>query len=139
MDTAESIHMNLGLAFVKATKPTPLPLGEQLRIECWSLRRRVLLLLTDCHVMPATFTTVAIDAKSNPSILSETSSLSPRERSQTRSALKFITAQSIQIIEGAVVTHSNALSAFHYLKGIYVPMSHLSVDMEAIRHCRQSL
>jgi hypothetical protein len=65
--------------------------------------------------------------------------IKPRERSQTRSLLKFITAQSIQIIEGAVVTHSNALSAFHYLKGIYVPMSHLSVDMEAIRHCRQSL
>jgi hypothetical protein len=34
MDTAESIHMNLGSAFVKATKPTPLPLGEQLRVEC---------------------------------------------------------------------------------------------------------
>jgi hypothetical protein len=43
MDTAESIHMNLGLAFLKATKPTALPLGEQLRVECWSLRRRVLL------------------------------------------------------------------------------------------------
>jgi hypothetical protein len=43
MDTAESIHMNLGLAFVKATKPTALPLEEQLRVECWSLRRRVLL------------------------------------------------------------------------------------------------
>jgi hypothetical protein len=43
MDTAESIHMNLGLAFVKATKTTALPLGEQLRVECWSLRRRVLL------------------------------------------------------------------------------------------------
>jgi hypothetical protein len=34
MDTAESIHMNLGLAFVNMTKPTPLPLGEQLRVEC---------------------------------------------------------------------------------------------------------
>jgi hypothetical protein len=43
MDTAEAIYMNLGLSFVKATKPTPLPLGEQLRIECWCMRRRVLL------------------------------------------------------------------------------------------------
>jgi hypothetical protein len=87
--------------------------------------------LTDCHVVPAILTTVAIDAKSNPSILSETSSSSPRERSQTRSLLKFITGQSIQItcIEVAVVTHSNALSAFHYLKGVYVPMPRLSIDM----------
>jgi hypothetical protein len=33
MDTAESIHMNLGLAFVKATKPTPQRFGEPLRRE----------------------------------------------------------------------------------------------------------
>ena len=95
--------------------------------------------LTDCGVIAVILSTVAIDAKSNPNILSETSSLSPQERSQTRSLLKFITAQSIQIIEGAIVTHSNAFSAFHDLKGIYVLMSRLSVDMEAIHQCRQSL
>jgi hypothetical protein len=87
--------------------------------------------LTDC--------TVAIDAKSNQSILSGTYSLSPQGRYQTRSLLKFITALPIQIIEGAVVTHWNALSALHDLKGIYVLMSRLSVDMEAIHQCIQSL
>jgi hypothetical protein len=74
-----------------------------------------------------------MDAKSNPTILSETSVLTPQERSQARSLLRFITAQSIQIIEGAVVTHTNALSAFHDLKGVNVLMSRLSVEMDAIR------
>ena len=145
MDTAETIGMNLGLAFVKATKPTPLPLGEQLR-RALEFVDAVLTLtssvvsapsgtaaLTDCGLIPALLSTVAIDAKSNPSILSETSVLSPQERSQARSLLRFITAQSIQIIEGAVVTHTNALSAFHDLKGVDVLMSRLSVEMEAIR------
>jgi hypothetical protein len=83
--------------------------------------------------------TVATDAKSIPNILSETSSLSSQEWTQTRSLLKFIMAQSIQIIEGAIVTHSNAFSSFHDLKGIYVLMSRLSEDLEAIHQCRQSL
>ncbi len=87
--------------------------------------------LTDC--------TVAIGAKSNPSILSGTYSLSPQGRYQTRSLLKFSTALSISIIEGAGVTHWNTFSAFHDLKGIYVLMSRLSVDMEAVHQCRQSL
>jgi hypothetical protein len=94
--------------------------------------------LTDCGLIPALLSTVAIDAKSTPSILSEGSVLSAEERANARSLLRFITAQAIQIIEGSVVTHNNALSAFHDLNGVDVLTSRLSVEMEAIRQASSS-
>ena len=47
--------------------------------------------------------------------------------------LKFITAQAIQILEGACVTHNNALSAFHDLNGVDLLVNRLFVEIEFIR------
>jgi len=141
---ADEVAMDIGLAFVKVTKPESLPPGEQLR-RALEFVDAVLTLtslvvsapsgtaaLTECGLIPALLSTVAINAKSNPSILSEDSPLLQEERSRARSLLRFITAQSIQIIEGAVVTHNNALSAFHDLNGVDVLTSCLSVEMNDI-------
>ena len=145
MDATDAVGMDIGLAFVKATKPEPLPCGEQLRCALEFVDAVLTLTssvvsapsgtaaLTDCGLIPALLSTVAIDAKSTPGILSESSSLDPEERAHSCALLRFITAQSIQIIEGAVVTHTNALSAFHDLQGVDVLTSRLSVEMEMIR------
>ena len=43
--------------------------------------------------------------------------------------LKFISAQAIQILEGAIVTHNGALTAFHELKGVDILVQRLEVEV----------
>ena len=95
----DALPMDIGLAFVKATKPAPLPPGEQLH-RALEFEDAVLTLtsavvsapsgtasLTDCGLIPALLSTVAIDAQATPRILLERSSLDPEERSHGRSLL----------------------------------------------------
>ena len=55
------------------------------------------------------------------------------EESYSDSLMKFISAQAIQILEGAIVTHNNALSAFHELKGVDILVQRLNVEVEKVK------
>ena len=48
------------------------------------------------------------------------------EESYSDCLLKFISAQAILILEGAIVTHNSALSAFHQLKGVDILVRRLN-------------
>jgi hypothetical protein len=50
--------------------------------------------------------------------------------------LKFISAQAIQILEGAIVTHNSALSAFHELKGVDILIQRLRIEVEKVKLCQ---
>jgi hypothetical protein len=142
---ADAVSTDLGLAFVKATSPVSLPPGEQVR-RALEFVDSVLTLastvvsapsgtasLTDCGLIPALLSTVAIDSQKTPNILSENSCLDRDSLLHAQSLLRFVTAQSVQIIEGAIVTHNNALSAFHDLQGVDILVSRLSTEIDGIR------
>ncbi len=47
--------------------------------------------------------------------------------------MKFIFAQAIQILEGVIVTHSSALSAFHKMKGVDILVQRLTVKVDRVK------
>jgi hypothetical protein len=136
--------LELGLAFIRATKPPPLPqkVRQERALEfidaVLTLTSAVISVpsgtsaLTDCGIIPALVSTIALDSQmiknSNKSPFEEAN-----DESYSDSLLKFISAQAIQILEGAIVTHTNALSAFHELKGVDVLVQRLSSEVEIIR------
>ena len=136
----EAIAFEVGLAFVEATMPPPLPRVIQLE-RALEFIDSVLTLtsavvsnptgtsaLTDCGLIPALLTTVAID---HQELLNEVTSdsSSPSHMLRIRALLRFVTAQAVQILEGAIVTHNNALSAFHELQGVEVLTTRLSKEI----------
>lgn len=136
--------LELGLAFLRATKPPPLPrkIRQERALEfidaVLTLTSTVISVpsgtsaLTDCGIIPALVSTVALDSQMTKNS-NNSSFVEGSEESYSDSLLKFITAQSIQILEGAIVTHTNALSAFHELKGVDVLVQRLSSEVENIR------
>ena len=54
------------------------------------------------------------------------------EESYADILLKFISAQAIQILEGAIVTHSGVLSAFHELKGVDILVRRLHAPWSSL-------
>ena len=141
--------LELGLAFIRATKPPPLPkeIRQERALEfidiVLTLTSAVISVpsgtsaLTDCGIIPALVSTVALDSHK---INHPNSSLfaGANEESYSDSLLKFITAQAIQILEGAIVTHTNALSAFHELKGVDVLVQRLTSEVENVRKTSRS-
>ena len=99
--------------------------------------------LTDCGIIPALVSTIALDGQvARRSLLEDTEkkSSSPfctsrtgSEESYSDSLMKFISVQAIQILEGAIVTHNNALSAFHELKGVDILVQRLNVEVEKVK------
>jgi E3 ubiquitin-protein ligase HUWE1 len=145
----EAIAFEVGLAFVEATMPPPMSRIVQLE-RALEFIDAVLTLtsavvstpsgtsaLTDCGLIPALLTTVAVDSHSLVSGLVPSSS-STVEVFRIKSLLRFITAQAIQILEGAIVTHNNALSAFHDLQGVEVLTTRLSKEILGSRKEKQS-
>merc|ERR1711862_513268 len=57
--------------------------------------------------------------------------------SYSSSLLKFIIAQAIQILEGAIVTQGSALSAFHDLHGVELLVSRLFQEIKRIQRERK--
>lgn len=124
---------DIGLAFVEATSSPPAPRIVQLE-RALEFIDSVLTLtsaivstptgtsaLTDCGLIPALLATAAMDSRSFvKNTLPDSSSYPRDEIIRVESLLRFVTAQAIQILEGAIVTHNNALSAFHDLQGIEV-------------------
>jgi hypothetical protein len=152
-DRMKDLGLELGLAFLKATKPPPLPLREreeralEFIDSVLTLTSAVISVpsgtasLTDCGIIPALVSSIALDGQiartsvyqdepSSPFASSSTSSL---DESYSDCLLKFISAQAIQILEGAIVTHNSALSAFHELKGVDILVQRLSVEIERIK------
>jgi len=136
--------LELGLAFIRATKPPPLPrkIRQERALEfidaVLTLTSTVISVpsgtsaLTDCGIIPALVSTIALDSQMTKNS-NNSPSMEANEESYSSSLLKFITAQAIQILEGAIVTHTNALSAFHELKGVDVLVQRLSSEVENIR------
>jgi E3 ubiquitin-protein ligase HUWE1 len=86
--------------------------------------------LTDCGLIPALLTTVTVDTDIVlETLMRNTEGVSPHELSVVKALLRFVTAQAIQILEGAVVTNINALTSFHDLDGVDVLTSRLSREI----------
>ncbi len=126
----DELGLDLGLTFLEATKA---PTFEKKEREEKALEFVELVLslassivnvatgtaaLTDCGLVPALVSTIALT--SNMTRGGESQPLfgthDAFESKYCSSLLKFITAQAIQILEGAIVTHNPALVAFHDLK-----------------------
>lgn len=138
--------LHLGLAFVDAAQAPAAPRLVQLE-RALEFIDSVLTLtsaivstptgtsaLTDCGLIPALLTTAATDSQSFlQRSLPDFASYSQDDFLRVRSFSRFITAQAIQILEGAIVTHNNALSAFHDLQGVEVLTSRLSKEVSLTR------
>mmetsp|Transcript_9044 Transcript_9044/g.11092 ORF Transcript_9044/g.11092 Transcript_9044/m.11092 type:complete len:4662 (-) Transcript_9044:66-14051(-) len=131
----EDLDLSLGLAFLKATKAPPLPLHlqEERALEfidaVLTLTSAVVSVpsgtaaLTDCGLIPALVSTVALDSHDD----------SAMESGYSECLMKFITAQAIQILEGAIVTHTSALTAFHDLLGVDILVRRLHEEIERVK------
>lgn len=138
--------LELGLAFITATKPPPLPrkVRQERALEfidaVLTLTSAVISVpsgtsaLTDCGIIPALVSTIALDSQMMNNSKKRSPFVGANEDSYSDCLLKFISAQAIQILEGAIVTHTNALSAFHELKGVEVLVQRLHTEVEIIRH-----
>lgn len=148
-DSVMNIGIELGLAFLRATKPPPLPLKvrEERALEfidsILTLTSAVISVpsgtasLTDCGIIPALVSTIALDGQMARRLLPGDNVYgtndSEEEESYSVSLLKFISAQAIQILEGAIVTHNSALSAFHELKGVDILIQRLGIEVEKVK------
>lgn len=146
------IGIELGLAFLRATKPPPLPLKvrEERALEfidsILTLTSAVISVpsgtasLTDCGIIPALVSTIALDGQMARRLLPvdnvHGTNDNEEEESYSVSLLKFISAQAIQILEGAIVTHNSALSAFHELKGVDILIQRLGIEVEKVKLCQ---
>ena len=144
-ETAEdNLCIDIGLAFIEATSAPALPRFQQLEKALLFIDSVLTLTsaiistpsgtssLTECGLIPALLNTVSIHCdESITKIMPESSSASEMLRIQ--SLLRFIIAQAVQILEGAIVTHNNALSAFHNLKGVEVLTNRLSKEVLSVR------
>lgn len=140
----DAIAFEVGLAFVEATLPPPMSRIIQLELALKFIDSVLILTsavvstpsgasaLTDCGLIPALLTTVAIDSHEfiKRASVGTTSLI---EVTKIKSLLRFITAQAVQILEGAIVTHNNALSAFHDLHGVEVLTTRLFKEISESR------
>ena len=146
------IGIELGLAFLRATKPPPLPLKvrEERALEfidsILTLTSAVISVpsgtasLTDCGIIPALVSTIALDGQMARRLLPGDhvdGANESEEESYSVSLLKFISAQAIQILEGAIVTHNSALSAFHELKGVDILIQRLGIEVARMLPVRE--
>lgn len=137
---ADALSFEIGLAFVEAAAAPQIQRDVQLE-KALEFIESVLIItatvvstpsgtsaLTECGLIPALLTVVAIDTEKLVARAVSISSSSTQAR-RIESLLRFITAQAIQILEGAIVTHNNALSAFHGLQGVEVLTTRLSREI----------
>ena len=145
-DSVMDIGLELGLAFLRATKPPPMPLAvrEERALEfidfILTLTSSVISIpsgtasLTDCGIVPALVSTIALDGQMARRLLpGDKVDGTDNSESYSSSLLKFISVQAIQILEGAIVTHNSALSAFHELKGVDILIQRLGIEVEKVK------
>lgn len=135
--------MDIGLAFVEATMAPQPPRNIQV-LQALNMIDAVLTLtssvvaspsgtsaLTDCGLIPALLATVA--AETNQVFHRLISNATVEDERRIKALLRLVTAQAVQILEGAVVTHSHALTAFHDLQGVQVLTNRLTQEIEAAK------
>ena len=141
-DADDDVALDVGLAFLDAVRPPPISEKDQI-IRALQFVDTVLALtsavvsapsgtaaLTDCGIIPALLSTVALDSNSLPNILTRLNvNMTTSDQSRIHAQIRFVASQAIQIIEGAIVTHTNASSAFHDLNGVDILISRLQVEM----------
>ena len=154
--TPKDIGLELGLTFLKSTKPPPLPQTdrEERALEfidaVLTLTSAVVSVpsgtaaLTDCGIIPALVSTIALDSQiAQKTTIHESpfydASKGSSEESYSDCLLKFISAQAIQILEGAIVTHNNALAAFHELHGVDILVQRLNVEVKKVHSSPPSI
>ena len=146
------LGQELGMIFLQSTKAPELPRKER-EERALEFIDSVLTLtsavvsvpsgttaLTDCGIIPALVSTIALDSQivqkrtagGISSSLFVGSDDNDEKESYSECVLKYITAQAIQILEGAIVTHTNALSAFHELKGVDILVQRLNLEMKRV-------
>jgi len=138
-DIDMDLDLDLGMAFLEATKPPALPLEIQ-EERSLEFTDAVLTLtsalvsvpsgtaaLTDCGLIPALISTLAHHGRSNKDSNKST------QVSYSECLRKFITAQAVQILEGAIVTHNSALTAFHELNGVDLLVGRLNEEIGLIK------
>jgi len=96
--------------------------------------------LTDCGLIPALVQTVSRDFETAKSVSKKSPFTTPpgdegnsRGTAYVDGLLKFVSAQAIQILEAAAVTHSSALIALHELEGVELLVKRLNLEIEDIR------
>jgi E3 ubiquitin-protein ligase HUWE1 len=143
----DTLAMEIGLAFVEAAAPPPLP--RVVQFEKALLFIDSVLTLTSAVVSTPTGTSALTESGLIPGLLNTVSidtdecikrvfpeSSSEVDACRVRALLRFITAQAVQILEGSIVTHNSALSAFHNLKGVEVLTTRLSKEILIARSRR---
>ena len=156
-DDNGNLGQELGMIFLQCTKPPPLPRKdrEERALEfidsVLTLTSAVISVpsgtaaLTDCGIIPALVSTIALDSQIVQKRTDGHKELSlfatendDGKESYSECLLKYITAQAIQILEGAIVTHTSALSAFHELKGVDILVHRLHMEMERVKRVDNS-
>jgi len=136
----EDIAMDIGIAFLEASTPPSLPPKYQLE-RAFIFIDNVLTLasavvsapsgtasLTDCGIIAALLSTVALESKTKGHSFSSIG-LVGREIKMVRAHLRYISSQAIQIIEGCIANHANALTIFYDLKGVEMLISRLHGEL----------
>ena len=130
------VSLDLGLAFLEAS--APLQSSTNLLLEKALVFIDLLLTLvstvvstpsgtsslTDCGIIPALLGTIALESNTKCPSWSLLD-LGDQDIKRVQAHLRFISAQAIQIIEGSIATHTNALTVFHDLKGVEVLIARL--------------
>ena len=141
----EELGLDLGLTFLEATRaPSDESSMESKAIEfvetVLSLAGSIISVstgttsLTDCGLVPALVSTIAQTSQ----VVKNTndSPFEPKDTPEQKycsSLLKFITSQSIQILEVAIITHNPALMAFHDLKTVDLLVTLLHSEFEGTK------
>ena len=84
-------------------------------------------MLIDCGLIQVLISTIVLDTH-----VAEDETIIGKE-TYCSSLLRFITAQAIQILEGAIVTQTSALTAFHELHGVELLISRLAQEIKRIQ------
>lgn len=95
---------------------------------------------SSCGIIPALVCTISLDGQMarrfSPGDNVNVTNDSEEEESYSVSLLQLISSQAIQILEGAIVTHKIALSAFHELKGVDILIQRLGIEVEKVKLCQ---
>jgi len=126
----EELGLDLGLTFLEATKPFENEYNQEVKalefVEAvLSLASSIISVttgtasLTDCGLIPAIVSTISLISSvcsSHDQLPIETND--SVTKNYFLGLLKYVLSQSIQVLEGAIITHNPALAAFHDLNGV---------------------
>ena len=140
-DVQEDIGLDLGVAFVHATRATMSTNQTNDEIKVLEFISCILTLacalvggssgtsaLTECGLIPGLVSTIALEDQ-----FQSIQGANEDDRKHIVITLKFIVAQSIQLLEGAITNSTSALSAFHELNGNEILMQCLFKESNRIK------